>query len=114
MQELTNENRLLKTLHKRQDNALAKYEGTSGELPQLINSHTEELRVWQTKYRTLNLQNRELNKKIQQKDRLLNEVTDRLKHLTILTAEKYCNSIIFVAISLQLIIILNLKLILKY
>lgn len=83
-----NENRLLKTLHKRQDNALAKYEGSSGELPQLINSHVQELRVWQTKYRALNLQNRDLSKKLQQKDKIVNDLNDRLKHLTALTAEK--------------------------
>lgn len=81
----------MKTLHKRQDNALTKYASSAGELPQLINSHTEELRVWQTKYRTMNLQNRELNKKIQQKDKMINELSDRVKHLNILTTEKYLN-----------------------
>lgn len=86
---MANENRLFKTLQKRQDNALAKYEGSSGELPQLISRHSDELRVWQTKYRALNVQNRELNKKLQQKDKIINDLNDRLKHLTILTAEKY-------------------------
>lgn len=75
-------------MHKRQDNALSKYEGSAGELPLLIKSHTEEMRVWQTKYRALHLQNRELNKKIQQKDKMINDINDRLKYLTSLTAEK--------------------------
>ncbi|XP_031620331.1 kinetochore protein SLK19 [Contarinia nasturtii] len=87
--ELVNENRLLKTLHKRQDNALSKYEGSTAVLPQLIKSHNDELRVWQTKYRTINIQNRELNKKLQQKDKLVNELNDRLKHLSILTTERH-------------------------
>lgn len=68
---------------------MAKYEGSSGELPQLIKSHSEELRVWQTKYRLLNLQNREVNKKVQQKDKIINDLNDRLKYLTALTTEKY-------------------------
>lgn len=84
-----NENRLLKTLHKRQDNALSKYEGSTAELPQLIKSHGDELRVWQTKYRAINIQNRDLNKRLQQKDKLVNELSDRVKHLTALTAERY-------------------------
>lgn len=85
---MLNENRLFRTLHKRQDNALAKFESSSTELPQIIKSHAEELRVWHTKYRALNIQNRELNKKILQKDRTINDLSDRVKHLTTLTAEK--------------------------
>lgn len=84
-----NENRLLRTLQKRQDNALFKYENSTSELPQMIKSHTEELRVWQTKYRALNIQNRELNKKIQQKDKIINDLNDRVKHLTFLTVERW-------------------------
>ena len=44
LQELFTENRLLKTLQKRQDLALSKYEGTKAALPQLIRSHNEEVR----------------------------------------------------------------------
>lgn len=86
--ELTNENRLLRTLHKRQDTALSKYENSSSELPQLISSYADELRAWQTKYRTLNLQCRELNRRLQLKDKTLNELNDRIKHLNGLAAEK--------------------------
>lgn len=53
LQELANENRLLKALQKRQDSALRRYEGANAELPRLINSHHEELRVLQTKYKKL-------------------------------------------------------------
>ena len=45
LQELFTENRLLKTLQKRQALALSKYEGTKAALPQLIRSHNEEVRV---------------------------------------------------------------------
>lgn len=83
-----NENRLLRTLQKRQDNALIKYESSASELPQMIKSHMEEMRVWQTKCRALNLQNRELNQKIKQKDKIINELNDRLKYLSNLTADR--------------------------
>lgn len=85
---MINENRLFKSLHKRQDNALAKYENSSNELPQIIKSHGDELRVWQTKCRALNVENRELSRKILQKDKVLNELGDRVKHLNNLCAEK--------------------------
>jgi hypothetical protein len=45
LQELFKENRLLKTIQKRQELALSKYEGTKAELPQLIRSHNEEVRI---------------------------------------------------------------------
>lgn len=85
---MTNENRLLKTLHKRQDTALAKYEGTNAELPQLLHSHAEELRVWHTKYRSLNLRNRELNAQLKQKDEIILKLSERNKHLTQLNEDK--------------------------
>lgn len=40
-------------MQKRQDSALRRYEGANAELPKLINSHHEELRVLQTKYKKL-------------------------------------------------------------
>jgi hypothetical protein len=45
LQELATENRLLRTLQKRQALALSRYEGTKAVLPQLIRSHNEEVRV---------------------------------------------------------------------
>lgn len=113
-QELINENRLLRTLQKRQGNALTKYENSASELPQLIKSHAEELRVWQTKCRNLSLQNREFNKKIQQKDKIINDLTDRLKHLTMLNAEKYTNYLNQLFIKLWILIIQNFLLFKKF
>lgn len=78
----------MRTLHKRQDTALSKYENSASELPQLISSHADELRACQTKYRALNVQYRELNRKLQQKDKMLNELNDRIKHLNSLAAAK--------------------------
>lgn len=79
----------MKTLQRRQDNALSKYVGSYAELPQLLNSHDEEIRVLQTKYRNLNLQNREVGKRVLQKDKTINELNDRIKQLTQLNEDKY-------------------------
>lgn len=87
-QALSNENRLLKTLHKRQDTALAKYEGTNAELPQLLHSHAEELRMWSTKHRALSMRNRELNAQLKQKDEIILKLSERNKHLTQLNDDK--------------------------
>lgn len=85
---MTAENRLLKSLHKRQDSALSKYESSSAELPQLLHSHAEEVRVWQTRSRNLQRQNKELQSKIKQKDIIILTVTDQNKHLLQLNKDK--------------------------
>lgn len=87
-QELTAENRLLKSLHKRQDSALSKYENSSAELPQLLHSHAEEVRVWQTRCRNLQRQNKELVGKIKQKDTITLTLSDQNKHLLQLNKDK--------------------------
>lgn len=87
-QELTAENRLLKSLHKRQDSALSKYENSNAELPKLLHSHSEEVRVWQTRCRNLQRINKELQGKIKQKDTIILTVTDQNKHLLQLNKDK--------------------------
>lgn len=67
-QELANENRLLKALQKRQDSALRKYEGKNAELPRIINSHHEELKVLQTKYKKLRLQHKQTSDLLKEKE----------------------------------------------
>lgn len=78
----------MRTIHKRQDTALQRYEGTNAELPQLLNSHAEEVRVWQIRCRNLQSQNRELGNKLKQKDALLLTMTDQLRHLSQLNIDK--------------------------
>lgn len=87
-QELSAENRLLKSIHKRQDSALAKYENSSAELPQLLSSHAEELRVWQARVKNLKLQNKELQEKIKQKDTVIITLSDQNKHLMQLNKDR--------------------------
>lgn len=79
---------MLRTIHKRQDMALSKYENSNAELPQLLKSHAEEVRIWQAKYRGLHAQNRELAHKIKQKDTQMIQLTDQNKHLTQLNMDR--------------------------
>uniref|UniRef100_A0A182Y2Z2 Lebercilin domain-containing protein n=1 Tax=Anopheles stephensi TaxID=30069 RepID=A0A182Y2Z2_ANOST len=87
--ELTKDNRLLKSVQKRQDSALSKYVNSNAELPKLLNSHAEEIRTWQTKYRNLQNQNRELNGKLKAKDAHILTITDQNKHLVQLNKDKH-------------------------
>lgn len=79
---------MLKSLHKRQDSALSKYESSSAELPKLLHSHSEEVRVWQTRCRNLQRHNKDLQAKIKQKDTIIMTVTDQNKHLLQLNKDK--------------------------
>jgi hypothetical protein len=56
---LSNENKLLKAIQKRQDTALKRYEGTNAELPRIIHTHHEDLRVLQSKFKKLKIQYKE-------------------------------------------------------
>lgn len=89
---MLNENRLLRTLHKRQDSALAKYENTNAELPQLLHSHSEEVRVWQARCRNLQSQNKDLAVKLKQKDAALLLLSDQNKHLIQLSTDRLVSS----------------------
>lgn len=68
LNELANENRLLKALQKRQDSALKRYEGTNAELPRIIHSHHEELRVLQIKYKNLKTLHKETCNTLKEKE----------------------------------------------
>lgn len=65
---MATENKLLKTLQRRQDLALRKYEGTNAELPRIINTHHEELRILQSKYKNLKCQHRSNCELLKQKE----------------------------------------------
>ncbi|XP_017087489.2 DNA ligase 1 [Drosophila bipectinata] len=85
---LAHENRMLRTLHKRQSSALNKYESNNAELPQLLHSHAEELRVWQTKYRNLQSINKDLEQKLKQKEAVILSLSDQNKHYSQLNKDK--------------------------
>lgn len=86
--ELAHENRILRTVHKRQDQALKKYESTNAELPQLLHSHAEEIRIWQSKYKSLQQQNKELTFKLKQRDAQILAYSDQNKYLSQLNKDK--------------------------
>ncbi|XP_051166910.1 lebercilin-like protein isoform X4 [Leptopilina boulardi] len=88
LNELANENRLLKTLQTRQDSALRKYEGTNAELPRIINTHHEELRVLQTKYKKLKSQYRSNCELLKEKDVKIHIIQDQNKHLLKLSKDR--------------------------
>lgn len=88
LNELANENKLLKTLQKRQDSALRQYEGTNAELPMIINTHHEELRVLQSKYKKLRTQNKSNCELLKQKEIEMNVIQYQNKHLLQLSKDR--------------------------
>lgn len=68
LNELSNENKLLKVIQKRQDAALKKYEGSNAELPRIINSHHEDYRVLEAKFKKLKAQHRETSDTLKDKE----------------------------------------------
>ncbi|KAM0728447.1 Lebercilin [Formica fusca] len=88
LNELANENRLLKALQKRQDSALRRYEGTNAELPRLINSHHEELRILQTKYKKLKELHKDTCNLLKEKENELYSANSQNKHLLQLSKDR--------------------------
>ncbi|XP_024868905.1 lebercilin-like protein [Temnothorax curvispinosus] len=88
LNELANENRLLKALQKRQDSALRRYEGANAELPRLINSHHEELRVLQTKYKKLKELHKDTCNLLKEKENELYSANSQNKHLLQLSKDR--------------------------
>ncbi|XP_050445178.1 centrosomal protein of 128 kDa isoform X2 [Cataglyphis hispanica] len=88
LNELANENRLLKALQKRQDSALRRYEGTNAELPRLINSHHEELRILQTKYKKLKELHKDTCNMLKEKENELYSANSQNKHLLQLSKDR--------------------------
>ncbi|KAL0104626.1 hypothetical protein PUN28_017397 [Cardiocondyla obscurior] len=88
LNELANENRLLKALQKRQDSALRRYEGANAELPKLINSHHEELRVLQTKYKKLKELHKNTCNLLKEKENELYSANSQNKHLLQLSKDR--------------------------
>ncbi|KAJ9573620.1 hypothetical protein L9F63_008961, partial [Diploptera punctata] len=89
LNELATENRLLRTLQKRQDLALKKYEDQKAELPQLIHSHNEEVRILRAKlYMKLKAQGREKDHRIKELEADLQSLRDQHHHLLKLSKDQ--------------------------
>ncbi|XP_044268262.1 lebercilin-like [Tribolium madens] len=87
--EVIRENQALKTLQKRQDRALTKYEGANAELPRLIQSHEEEIRFLTEKNKQLRRNVKELNDQLKHKNDELQSVQEQLKHYEKLDKDKH-------------------------
>ncbi|CAK9817047.1 Lebercilin-like protein [Anthophora plagiata] len=88
LNEIASENKLLKSLQKRQDSALKRYEGTNAELPRIINSHHEELRVLQIKYKKLKAIQKETCDLLKEKENELQQLQSQNKHLLQLSKDR--------------------------
>ncbi|RZF37703.1 hypothetical protein LSTR_LSTR003114 [Laodelphax striatellus] len=87
--ELLDENRVLRTLKKRQDNALKKYEGDQAQLPQLIRSHGEETRVLSIKLKQTKQQQKDLELKLRRRDEDFATLKEQHNHLVRLSQDKH-------------------------
>ncbi|XP_068630579.1 lebercilin-like protein [Battus philenor] len=88
LQELSNENRVLRAMQKKQEIALQRYENSNAELPQVLNSHNEEMRVQQTRYKQLRAQHKETTMRLKERDLQLQQLRDEHQHLLELTKDK--------------------------
>ncbi|XP_034238913.1 interaptin isoform X2 [Thrips palmi] len=88
LNELCTENRLLRALQKRQDLALVRYEGTQAQLPQLVRSHQEEVRILRTKYKNLKHQCRSVTNTLKEREGELQNLKEQHAHLLKLSKDR--------------------------
>ncbi|CAH0700234.1 unnamed protein product [Spodoptera exigua] len=88
LQELSNENRVLRAIQKKQEIALQRYENSNAELPQVLNSHNEEMRIQQSKYKQLKQQYKEATMKLKERDMQLQQLRDEHQHLLELSKDR--------------------------
>ncbi|KAF9420411.1 hypothetical protein HW555_003333 [Spodoptera exigua] len=88
LQELSNENRVLRAIQKKQEIALQRYENSNAELPQVLNSHNEEMRIQQSKYKQLKQQYKEVTMKLKERDMQLQQLRDEHQHLLELSKDR--------------------------
>uniref|UniRef100_A0A2A4JQ47 Lebercilin domain-containing protein n=1 Tax=Heliothis virescens TaxID=7102 RepID=A0A2A4JQ47_HELVI len=88
LQELSNENRVLRAIQKKQEIALQRYENSNAELPTVLNSHNEEMRIQQSKYKQLKQQFKEVTAKLKERDMQLQQLRDEHQHLLELSKDR--------------------------
>ncbi|KAJ2946826.1 hypothetical protein O0L34_g16153 [Tuta absoluta] len=88
LQELSNENKILRALQKKQEVALQRYESSSAELPTVLSSHNEELRIQQAKFKQLKKQFTEVQQKLKERDLQLQQLRDEHSHLLELSRDR--------------------------
>ncbi|XP_047520951.1 uncharacterized protein LOC125060207 [Pieris napi] len=88
LQELSNENKILRTMQKKQEVALQRYDSSSAELPQVLSAHSEEMRVQHAKYQQARRRLRDLEGQLRDRDLRLQTLQDQHNHLLNLTRDK--------------------------
>ncbi|XP_047986221.1 lebercilin isoform X2 [Leguminivora glycinivorella] len=88
LQELSNENKVLRAMQRKQEIALQRYENSNAELPQVLNSHTEELRIQQTKFKQVKQQLKEAQMRLKERDMQLQQIRDEHQHLLELSKDR--------------------------
>lgn len=87
--ELTRENQALKILQQRQEKALSKYEGTNADLPRLLQSHSEEVRILSEKNKSLRKTIRDITDLVKTRDDEIISLKRQLDHLEKLNKNKH-------------------------
>lgn len=82
------ENRLLKTLEKRHENALLMYEGKQAKLPQVIKSYDEDIRMLQSRIRQMKISHKEMENRYKSQSNELIILKKQYKHLLDLSQNK--------------------------
>jgi lebercilin len=65
-----------------------RYENSNAELPQVLNSHNEEIRIQQSKYKQLKQQYKEAAQKLKERDMQLQQLKDEHQHLLELSKDR--------------------------
>ncbi|XP_046391916.1 putative uncharacterized protein DDB_G0289041 [Ischnura elegans] len=88
LSEIYAENKLLRALQHRQAHALKKFEDAKGQLPRLLQSHSEEVRALKAKCKKLSMQNRDLEKRLSNRDTELRAIQEQNRHLQQLAKDR--------------------------
>lgn len=78
----------MKTLEKRQENALSMYEGKQAKLPQIIKSYDEDIRTLQSQIRQMKIAYKEIENRYKSQSNELISLQKQYKHLLSLSKNK--------------------------
>lgn len=81
----------MKTLEKRQENALSIYEGKQAKLPQIIKSYEEDIRTLQSQIRQMKIAYKEMENRYKSQSNELLSLKKQHNHLLSLSKNKELN-----------------------
>ncbi|XP_050542130.1 lebercilin-like [Daktulosphaira vitifoliae] len=90
-QKLLTENRILKTMEKRQEHALLFYEGTEAKLPQIMKSLNDDIQVYKGRIKQMQSTYKELENRYRSQSTELSMMTKKHNHLLNLSKNKNLN-----------------------